>query len=41
MTYTEIAHELGVSVSSVEKYILQALKQCRQELVSYYREGEP
>lgn len=41
MTYTEIAHELGVSVSSVEKYILQALKQCRQELVSYYAEGEP
>ena len=40
MSYSEIARELGVSVSSVEKYILQALKHCRAELVSYYQEGE-
>jgi RNA polymerase sigma factor (sigma-70 family) len=40
MSYSEIAHELGVSVSSVEKYILQALKQCRAELAAYYQEGE-
>ena len=40
LSYTDIARELGVSVSSVEKYILQALKQCRQELDRYYREGE-
>ena len=29
LSYSEIARELGVSVSSVEKYILEALKQCR------------
>jgi RNA polymerase sigma factor (sigma-70 family) len=40
LSYSEIARELGVSVSSVEKYILQALKHCRAELVSYYQEGE-
>lgn len=40
MSYSAIARELGVSVSSVEKYILRALKQCRAELVSYYQEGE-
>jgi RNA polymerase sigma-70 factor (ECF subfamily) len=40
MSYSDIAHELGVSVSSVEKYILEALKQCRNELVSYYLEGD-
>jgi RNA polymerase sigma factor (sigma-70 family) len=40
MSYSEIAHELGVSVSSVEKYVLQALKQCRAELVLYYEEGD-
>ena len=39
MSYTAIAREMGVSVSSVEKYILEALKQCRQELVTYYAEG--
>jgi len=33
LSYTEIAHEMGVSVSSVEKYILDALKHCRQQLV--------
>jgi len=40
MSYTEIATELDVSVSSVEKYILQALKECRKELASYYQEGD-
>ena len=40
MSYNDIARELGVSVSSVEKYILQALKHCRAELVSYYSEGD-
>ena len=28
----DIAKELGVSVSSVEKYILQTLKHCRERL---------
>ncbi len=32
LSYSEIAEQLGVSVSSVEKYILQALKQCRDRL---------
>ena len=36
LSYSEISQEMGVSVSSVEKYILQALKQCRKELVRYY-----
>ena len=40
MSYSDIARELGVSVSSVEKYILQALKHCRNELAAYYREGD-
>ncbi len=40
LSYGDIARELGVSVSSVEKYILQALKACRQELSDYYAEGE-
>jgi len=40
MSYNDIARELGVSVSSVEKYILQALKHCRAELASYYSEGD-
>jgi len=30
MSYNDIAHEMNVSVSSVEKYILQALKHCRK-----------
>lgn len=33
LSYSQIAQEMGVSVSSVEKYILQALKHCRRELV--------
>jgi RNA polymerase sigma factor (sigma-70 family) len=32
LSYNEIARELEVSVSSVEKYILQALKHCRAAL---------
>ena len=32
MTYNEIARELGVSTSMVEKYIIQALRQCRRDL---------
>lgn len=35
MTYSEIARELKVSTSMVEKYIIQALRQCRQELQSW------
>ncbi len=34
MSYSQIAQEMGVSVSSVEKYVLRALKHCRQRLVS-------
>ncbi len=40
LSYGDIAKELGVSVSSVEKYILQALKECRKALSAYYQEGE-
>lgn len=32
MSYNDIANEMNVSVSSVEKYILQALKHCRKTL---------
>ncbi|MCV6615256.1 MAG: RNA polymerase sigma factor [Cellvibrionaceae bacterium] len=32
LAYSDIAKEMGVSVSSVEKYILLALKQCHQAL---------
>ncbi|WP_086932800.1 RNA polymerase sigma factor [Agarilytica rhodophyticola] len=32
LSYSEIAHEMSVSVSSVEKYILQSLKVCRKTL---------
>ena len=39
LSYSDIARELGVSVSSVEKYILQALKHCRAALAAYYEEG--
>ena len=39
LSYSAIAQELGVSVSSVEKYILQALKHCRAALAEYYEEG--
>ena len=33
MPYGEIAKLMGVSVSSVEKYMLEALKQCRRALL--------
>lgn len=36
LSYQEIAVEMGVSVSSVEKYILEALKHCRKKLATYY-----
>ncbi|GAB2879505.1 RNA polymerase sigma factor [Microbulbifer echini] len=32
LSYSEIAHEMNISVSSVEKYILQALKACRRKV---------
>ena len=34
LPYQDIARILGVSVSSVEKYILQSLKQCRKALAN-------
>jgi RNA polymerase sigma factor (sigma-70 family) len=40
MSYSDIARELDVSVSSIEKYILQALKHCRAALEKYSREGD-
>ena len=36
MSYQDIATDMEVSVSSVEKYILEALKHCRKKLASYY-----
>lgn len=36
MSYNDIAREMAVSVSSVEKYILQALKHCRKRLATYF-----
>lgn len=41
LSYNNIAREMNVSVSSVEKYILQALKHCRARLAIYYEEGGP
>jgi RNA polymerase sigma-70 factor (ECF subfamily) len=42
LSYSEIAEQLEVSVSSVEKYILQALRHCRNRLSAYYQqEAEP
>ncbi len=40
MSYAEIAEALEVSVSSVEKYLLQALKHCRKRLTNYYPNEE-
>ena len=40
MSYGAIAQQMDVSVSSVEKYILQALKHCRERLASYYPEDD-
>ena len=36
LSYQDIAAEMDVSVSSVEKYILEALKHCRRKLAAYY-----
>lgn len=36
LSYSAIAREMGVSVSSVEKYILEALQHCRRNLERYY-----
>jgi len=41
LSYGDIAREMGVSVSSIEKYILQALKHCRARLAAFYDEGGP
>ncbi|MCX2980066.1 sigma-70 family RNA polymerase sigma factor [Halieaceae bacterium IMCC14734] len=41
LSYTAIARELDVSVSSVEKYILQALKHCRAALARQDGAGNP
>ena len=39
LSYSAIARQMGVSVSSVEKYILQALKHCRRRLADESDEG--
>ncbi|MBT4522394.1 MAG: RNA polymerase sigma factor [Halieaceae bacterium] len=36
LSYNDIAAQMEVSVSSVEKYILQALKHCRKKLADRY-----
>lgn len=36
MSYNDIAEEMQVSVSSVEKYILQALRHCRSRLAAHF-----
>ena len=41
MPYNAIAAQMEVSVSSVEKYILQALKHCRAKLAEYYPPDTP
>ena len=38
LSYKDIAQQMDVSVSSVEKYILQALKHCRSRLATYYED---
>jgi|TARA_R100000005_G_scaffold81020_1_gene48340 RNA polymerase sigma-70 factor (ECF subfamily) len=40
LSYGEIADAMQVSVSSVEKYILQALQHCRKRLAALYPPGE-
>ena len=40
MSYQDIANDMEVSVSSVEKYILEALKHCRRKLEAYYSADE-
>lgn len=39
MPYSAIAEQMGVSVSSVEKYILQALTHCRSRLAASQEDG--
>lgn len=41
LPYSAIAEQMQVSVSSVEKYILQALKHCRQRLAARDEKDEP
>jgi len=41
LPYSAIAEQMQVSVSSVEKYILQALKQCRETLAAIEASEEP
>lgn len=41
MSYNAIADQMQVSVSSVEKYILQALKHCKKRLAAHYQQDEP
>lgn len=36
MSYNDIAEEMQVSVSSVEKYIFQALRHCRSRLAAHF-----
>lgn len=38
LSYEAIAREMGVSVSSIEKYILQALRHCRKRMARLYPE---
>ncbi len=40
LSYNDISREMGVSVSSVEKYILQALQHCRRRLAALYAAEE-
>lgn len=40
MSYSDIAEQMQVSVSSVEKYILQALKHCRSKLKTSHSPDE-
>lgn len=40
LSYSDIAAQMQVSVSSVEKYILQALKHCRQRLSDRFSADE-
>jgi len=41
LSYSAIAEQMQVSVSSVEKYILQALRHCRKRLAEAETKGEP
>lgn len=41
LPYSAIAEQMQVSISSVEKYILQALKHCRRRLLEGETPGKP